>query len=288
MRLRWHLLASKLHQHCEGCNTFAFLQMEWSAGTQAFVAAFSFDTSACTPSAVPMSAAEIAIATVIIDVNGDPLAETFYPYYGSKLKSNFLPTPQATFQSTFQPYTVRSLAPAAPRFLSGYPTASGITASSFTLEVSLSQAVDFLQYVVLSTDVANNLIPDLSSATALDNLFAADVASPGRVAATGQATAVNPSGGRASEFQAPIALDTADNGGSFAAFVAARAGCSITYGVLTDIALPDTAAPAFLDVSVASECDNLLPSSGQAFYTVTATLNEAASVRFQSRRHIDL
>lgn len=255
------------------------MQMEWQSSSQAFLATFALDTDACTASAVTLPDAEIAVATVVVDADGEPVPETFYPYYGTQLKNKFLPTPQATFQSTFQPYTTLALAPAAPAFLTGFPTATSITANSLLLEVEFDQQVQSVQYVVLTRNSANTAVPDLSSTIALADLFAASIGALGTIAAAGVATAINASNDRASQFQAPVALDTAENGGTFVAFFAANAGCSITYGVLTDIILPDTQAPSFVDVNIASKCNNLLTSSGNAFYTVTARLDEPASVR---------
>jgi hypothetical protein len=49
---------------------------------------------------------EVAIATISLDADGQPLPDTFYPYYGSSARPQLVPHASRTFQSQFRPYAV--------------------------------------------------------------------------------------------------------------------------------------------------------------------------------------
>lgn len=52
---------------------------------------------------------QVAVATVALDADGEALADTFYPYYGSTTRKNVVPTAPNTFQSEFRPYAIVQL-----------------------------------------------------------------------------------------------------------------------------------------------------------------------------------
>lgn len=57
------------------------------------------------------SEVQVAVATVALDAQGQQLPDSFYPYYGSTIRSTVVPTAPNTFQSEFRPYAIVQLAP---------------------------------------------------------------------------------------------------------------------------------------------------------------------------------
>ena len=220
--------------------------------------------------------------TIMLDADQQPINETFYPYYGSSQKQTFLPTPQQTFQSRFRPYTSILAAPAAPAFVSGFPSAYNITPRSFALQAHIDQQVDSVTYIVLESTTLEGILPNIDDVAALRKLFAeAGSTYVADVVATGAASiALGASGapGAVLRYQASITVGASDNGGSFAALIAIEAGCRTTYAVLTEIRLPDAQPPSFVSVDIQSDCENLVAGTDQAVYQVQVVTNEPAEV----------
>ena len=219
---------------------------------------------------------EVAVMSVMIDADGEPISETFYPYYGSTEKQKFLPTPQPTFQSTFQPYAVVSIQPeVAPQFAAGSPTAIDILSDSFAIYVEVDQLVDAVKYV---TFAAVDLPAVLTRAEVADIFAQEDAVNTSTAIASGEARLVDGSQ-NLMEWTASIQTSTGGAGGVFSTLVAVQAGCTTTYGIVDSIQQPDVIAPSFSAVTVDSSCNNFDVASETARYTVQAQLSEPAKVR---------
>ena len=91
-------------------------------------------------------------------VQGKPLNQSFYPYYGSTQSLQYTPLAAATYKNTFIPYTTINITDTyAPAYQPGYPTALNITSSSMTLAASLYKAAT-VYYVVLPTSVVSEAL----------------------------------------------------------------------------------------------------------------------------------
>ena len=246
------------------------MQAVFDADLRAFTAKLRIRSADCTASAASLvGQAEVAIVTVLLDADMQPINETFYPYYGSAVKQKYLPTPGETFQSTFTPYTVISLLPAPVQFEPGYPTASQITSNTFRLQAHLGRPVTLVQFAVVA-------IADLMSASedAIAALFAARTSVV--LLASGQAHAVSDTG---NDYEASIGVGNSRDGGLVSVAIRLEDGCNVQYAVLQDIVLPDTQAPDFLSLEINAPCNSLLPGTDIASMQVHATLSEAAEVR---------
>lgn len=105
------------------------------------------------PHTVPVN---ISIATVATDADGSELPDTFYPYYGSTLRTHYLSDAPKTFQAEFWPYAVAELGPVvAPGLVPGSFVAENISAVGFELSVALTQpAAAGVLFAVLEGDIA--------------------------------------------------------------------------------------------------------------------------------------
>jgi hypothetical protein len=261
------------------------LQAAFSTADGTFDVLLKLDSAQCSGGSSPstLGAIEVAIVTVMLDADQQPLNETFYPYYGSTSKQAYVPTPQATFQSTFQPYTVLALAPPAPGFAAGYPTASSITSNSFVLQAHLNQTVGEVAFAVLKSSVAATILPSSANSSTLAAFFdqlvttyADTVVDSGQASIAARAGASLPA-----HYEATISTGPSQNGGTFTVVVQAKAGCSTLHALLQNITLPDTEAPSFLSVDIDSPCESLITGTDVASLPVRLTLSEPAKVRCQ-------
>lgn len=168
----------------------------------------------------------ISVATVALDADGAELPETFYPYYGTTLRSRYFPSALRTFQGEFWPYATAALGPPElPRFSPGSVTAHNITAHGFALVVSLTQPVtDLPVFAVLDGNLSAALASHRHAATGAEE--------EGRTAALREAIAA---AGGLEPFVLLLATDAADASDTdgTAADEARVRGLSVAAGRLT-------------------------------------------------------
>ena len=249
------------------------------------------DATACAASADvnALQHVEVAVITVMLDADGAALNETFYPYYGSSEKQRYLPSAQRTFQSEFQPYALVDIEALQPLgFAPGYPSAVDIRATSFTVQLLLTQRADSVSVAVFDAAALTDSLPSLDSPQTFAEVFAtlnstyAEVVVGSATATEGVAAfAVRNDASAAApqqRFAIDVATGTQGQGGVRTAVIAVTSGCHTAYATLEDIVQPDRAAPTFTSLSVDSPCINLDAASGTAAYRVVAELDESADV----------
>lgn len=117
------------------------------------------DTSLLGTSPLWASQAEVAIATVSLNADGQQLPDTFYPYYGSTVRPRVVPRASRTFQSEFRPYGVVPISQPAGATVRAQLTAERIREQSFALSAVLSeQATAAVRFAVVEAHVAAGVL----------------------------------------------------------------------------------------------------------------------------------